>query len=294
MRVRIVQSGATPAAEPSSPNQYEASTALLEVAARTDVGRHRANNEDNFSVAEELGLFVLSDGMGGEAAGELASKIAVEEVTRHMGEFARNSQLPAIGEASPQLSAVTNQLGGAVRRSNRIIWEAAQHHASQRGMGATVVVAAIQMPVMSIAHVGDSRIYLLRGGSLQQLTQDHSLVMEQVRRGLITREQAEKSEMQNIIIRALGADETVQVDLDEVFVMPGDHVILCSDGLTKMVPDEGIAQVVGEAATPRQAAERLVEIANENGGEDNISVIVVTIKQAHKRSFWNWLKSLFS
>jgi protein phosphatase len=289
MRLRIVQSGSAP--PPQTRDVFAASAPGFDVAARTDVGRRRANNEDNFSVVPELGLFVLSDGMGGEAAGELASKITVEEVARHMKEAAGNGSA-VMGEANPQFSPLTNHLAGAIRRSNRVIWEAAQHHASQRGMGATVVAAVLQQPVLSIAHVGDSRIYLLRDGQLQQLTQDHSLVMEQVRRGLITREEAEHSDMANIIIRALGAEETVKVDLDEVYVMPGDHVVLCSDGLTKMIPDGGIAQVVAEAETAQQASERLVDIANDAGGEDNITVVVVRIKENTRKGLWGWLKGL--
>ncbi len=161
-------------------------------------------------------------------------------------------------------------------------------------MGSTIVAGMLQNPVLSIAHVGDSRIYLLRQGQIQQLTEDHSLVMEQVRRGLLTREEAEKSDMQNIIVRALGAEEQVKVDLDEVYVMPGDHLIFCSDGLTKMIPDDGIAQVTSEASSTRQACDRLVEIANENGGEDNVTVIVVRIKELVPKGFWSWLKRLFS
>lgn len=295
MRLRIVPGGTAAAeAEANEPNSFHANTDLFDVSARTDVGRRRANNEDNFVVVPEIGLFVLCDGMGGEAAGELASKIGVEEVARHMKDVARNGNTPIIGDANEQLSQITNHLGSAIRRSNRVIWEAAQHHASHRGMGSTIVAASLQTPVLSIAHVGDSRIYLLRAGQLQQLTEDHSLVMEQVRRGLLTREEAEKSDMQNIIVRALGAEENVKVDLDEVFLMPGDQVIFCSDGLTKMIPDDGIAQVAGEAESARHACERLIEIANENGGEDNVTVIVVRVKEAVPKGFWAWLKRLFS
>ena len=293
MRVRIVKSeGAS--AEAAEGTAFSASAAGFEVGARTDIGRHRANNEDNFSIIPELGLFVLSDGMGGEAAGELASKIAVEEISRHMREVARNGSTPLSGDRNPQFSEDTNQLASALRRSNRVILEAAQQHASQRGMGATVDAALLQGPVLSIAHVGDSRIYLLRGGQLQQLTEDHSLVMEQVRRGLMTREEAEQSDMQNVLVRALGTEENVTVDLDEVFVMPGDQVLLCSDGLTRMVPELGIAQVIDEAKTPQQACDRLVEIANDNGGADNVTVVLVRIKDASRKSLWGWLKSIFT
>jgi len=264
-----------------------------DIGAKTDVGMRRSNNEDCFALEPSLHLCVLSDGMGGEAAGELASKISVEEIGRHMKEVARNGSAPLLAESSAQYSEITNQLAGAVRRSNRVIWEAAQQHASQRGMGATVVTALLNGPVMSIAHVGDSRIYLYRGGQLQQLTLDHSLVMEQVRRGLITREEAERSEMQNIIIRALGAEENVEVDVDEVFLMPGDQVVLCSDGLTRMVPDPGIAEIIADAASSQEAADRLVDAANEQGGEDNISVIVVRVREPRPRSLWALLKSLF-
>ncbi len=292
MRVRIVQpdGGTQPAANPAT---FQASTDAFEVYGRTDLGRRRGNNEDNFAVTPDLGLFVLSDGMGGEAAGELASKIAVEEISRHMKDVARNGNTPLMGDPNPEFGENTNQLASSVRRSNRVIWEAAQHHASQRGMGATVVAALLRGPVMSIAHVGDSRIYLLRAGELQQLTQDHSLVMEQVRRGLLTREEAERSEMQNIIVRALGAEESVNVDMDEVFVAPGDQVILCSDGLTRMVQDEGITQVALEAASAQQAGDRLVEIANDNGGDDNVTVVVVRIKEEPKKGLWSWLKKIF-
>jgi protein phosphatase len=295
MRVRIVQSE-DPSPEAVSPETFGAARDTFEVAARTHVGRTRTNNEDNFTVVPELALFVLSDGMGGEAAGELASKIAVEEILRHMKEVERNESgsTPPLGDPNAQFSELTNQLAAAVRRSNRVIWEAAQQHASQRGMGATVVAALLRAPVLSIAHVGDSRIYLHRAGELQQLTEDHSLVMEQVRRGLITKEEAERSEMQNILVRALGAEEAVAAEMDEVFVMPGDQVLLCSDGLTRMVEDSAIAKVIAESAAPQQACDRLVEMANENGGEDNITVVLVRVREAPPKGFWSWLKSLFS
>lgn len=265
----------------------------FDIGARTDIGRKRSNNEDNLTVVPELNLCVLSDGMGGEAAGELASKMAIDTIASCLQEAAGNNRRLSFGEPNPQVSETTNELASAIRLSNQAIWEAAQRHASQRGMGATVVGAWVNGAIMSIAHVGDSRIYLYRGGQLQQLTLDHSLVMEQVRRGLITREEAERSEMQNIIIRALGAEETVEVDVDEVFLMPGDQVMLCSDGLTRMVPDAGISEIIADAASSQEAADRLVDAANNHGGEDNISVIVVRVREPRPRSLWALMKSLF-
>jgi serine/threonine protein phosphatase PrpC len=264
-----------------------------DIGAKTDVGMRRHNNEDSFALVPQINLCVLSDGMGGEAAGELASKLAVETISGCLRGAVLENQKLVFGDQNPQVSEATNQLASAIRLSNRAIWDEGQKHASHRGMGATVVGAWLHGSVMSIAHVGDSRIYLLRNGDLQQLTQDHSLVMEQVRRGYLTMEEAEKSDMQNIIVRALGAEDKVNVDMDEVFLMPGDQVVLCSDGLTKMIDDAGIAQIVGEAATPQQAADRLVEIANENGGEDNVTVIVVRVKEAKARGLWPLFKALF-
>ena len=153
-------------------------------------------------------------------------------------------------------------------------------------MGSTVVAAEINENILSIAHVGDSRIYRYAEGELRQLTQDHSLVMEQVRRGLITPEEAEQSELANVIMRALGAEETVQVDLDEHWVNEGDQILLCSDGLTRLVSDAQIAPILAEPWTPQQACERLVELANELGGEDNVTVVLVRLLPPPPLSRW--------
>lgn len=263
------------------------------VGARTDVGQRRSNNEDAFAMVPQMNLYVLSDGMGGQAAGEVASKLAVETITGSLKQASEAGQKVVYGDDNPNVSEFTNQLASAIRLSNQAIRETAKKHASQRDMGATIVTSWMQGQVMSIAHVGDSRIYLLRGEEMKQLTEDHSLVMEQVRRGLISREEAERSEMQNIIVRALGAEDSVNVDVDEVFLMPGDFVVLCSDGLTKMLPDEGIARVIRETSSPQEAADRLVDIANENGGEDNVTVIVVQVKEAKPRGLLALLKLLF-
>ena len=263
------------------------------IGAKTDVGMRRSNNEDCFGLVPQLNLCVLSDGMGGQAAGELASKMTVDTISGTLREAAASGQKLVFGTPNPQVSEQSNQLGSAVRLANRAVWERGKKQAATEGMGATVVTVWLHSPIMNIAHVGDSRIYLLRNGDIQQLTQDHSLVMEQVRRGLITREEAEKSEMSNIIVRAMGAEENVNVDVDDVLLMAGDNVVLCSDGLTKMVDDSGIAQIVEEAATPQQAADRLIEAANDAGGEDNITVIVVRVQEAKPKGFWPLVKKMF-
>ncbi len=250
----------------------------LEVGARSDIGMVRHNNEDCFAVDLSIQLMVLCDGMGGQAVGEVASKLGVDVVKEHCHLAAKNPKLPMIGEPREEFLAQTNRLASAIRLANQAIREASQSQAATSGMGSTVVAAQVTGNVLSIAHVGDSRIYLLREGKLQQLTQDHSLVMEQVRKGMMTREEAERSEMANVIVRALGAEPDVQVDMDEMWVTEGDQILLCSDGLTKMVPEDGIAQVLAEAPTAQRASERLVEIANDNGGEDNITVIVGRLK----------------
>lgn len=246
----------------------------------TDVGRVRTNNEDSFRIVAPLELFVLSDGMGGEAHGEVASALAVATVASHCQEAANNPSAPFFGERNAALSEKTNRLASAVRLANRKIHEAATTNAAQRGMGATVVAAWIDEHRISVAHVGDSRAYLLRAGSLEQLTRDHSLVAEQVRRGILTPQQADESEMQSVLIRALGTQQEVEVDADEHAMLDGDSVVLCSDGLTRMITDPEIASTLLTEPDPQKAAQRLVALANENGGEDNVTVIVLQAQPA--------------
>jgi len=249
----------------------------IEIGARTDVGRLRTNNEDNYRLEPALHLFVLSDGMGGEAHGEVASQMAVEIVATHCLEAANNRAAPFFGEPRPDLTEKTNRLASAVQLANRKIHELAQGSAEHRGMGATILAVWMDGPRMSLAHVGDSRIYLLRAGSLEQLTADHSLVAEQVRRGLITPQQADTSTMQSVLIRALGTREQVEVDADEQILLDGDTLLLCSDGLNRMVTDPEIASTLLTCSDAQAAANRLVELANDYGGEDNITVVVLRL-----------------
>ena len=249
----------------------------IEIGARSDVGRVRNNNEDSYRLVPELNLFVLSDGMGGEAHGEVASALAVETVAGHCLEAANNLSTPFFGELRPDLSEKTNRLASAVHLANRKIHGSARSNPLRRGMGATVLAAWLDGRRLSLVHVGDSRAYLLRSGALEQLTSDHSLVAEQVRQGLITPQQAEASEMQSVLIRAMGTQEEVEVDADEHLLLDGDTLLLCSDGLTRMVTDPEIASTLLTHPAAQAAADRMVALANDYGGEDNVTVIVLRV-----------------
>lgn len=247
----------------------------VEIAGRTDVGCVRTNNEDNFGFDSRYGIYVVCDGMGGQAAGEVASKMGVDTVLTYFREAAKTRMFPQIGEKVEGISERANALGSAIRLANEAIHEASSKHAAHSGMGSTIVATAVEGNFVSIGHAGDSRIYLARNGALEQLTRDHSLVMEQVRRGLITLEEAQASEMQNIIIRALGPEDKVVPDLDDMMAMRGDVMLLCSDGLIRHVPDDSILDIIRGTVTLQLMADRLIEAAKEGGGSDNVTVLLL-------------------
>lgn len=255
----------------------------------TDIGRMRANNEDCFRIVAPMSLFVLSDGMGGEAHGEIASALAVETVVKHCVEAQNNPAAPVFGGTQPGWSDKTKRLSSAVYLANRKIFESSEEHPEQKGMGATLTAAWIDGPRLSIAHVGDSRAYLLRSGGLQQLTSDHSLVAEQVRQGILTAAQAENSDMQSVLLRALGSQQQVEVDADEHMLFPHDIVLLCSDGLTRMVTEPEIAGTLQVETNPEQAATRLIALANDAGGTDNITVLVIRL-DTESKGWFSWLR----
>jgi len=258
----------------------------------TDVGRVRTNNEDSFRIVEPLSLFVLSDGMGGEAHGEIASTMTVETIEKYcskMDESKEDADATLQGTVADSWSPRTKRLQDAVFQANLNIFQSAQKHPEQRGMGATVTAGWINGSKLSIAHVGDSRAYLLRTGGLQQLTNDHSLVAEQVRRGILTPQQAEESDMQSVLLRALGAHPEVEVDVDEIDLLPGDVLLFCSDGLTRMVTEPEIAGKLQSETDPATAAQKLVDFANERGGLDNVTVIVARIQEESK-GWFSWLR----
>ena len=250
----------------------------LDVAACTDTGRVRPINEDSYRISVDQNLFVLSDGMGGAAKGEVASAMAVEAVIRSLHENGADG-FPKLFTSSAEPSNGTNSLVRAIEMANREIHEHGMRDPGCRGMGSTIVAALISGTRLSLAHVGDSRAYLFRADALQQLTSDHSLVAEQVRHGLMSHQQAAASELQSLLTRALGTEEGVNVDADEIELFPGDSLLLCSDGLTRMVPEEEIAAILTQIPSVRIAAERLVSRANEHGGQDNITVIVIRLNK---------------
>jgi protein phosphatase len=243
----------------------------LKVGAATSVGRVRPLNEDAFLSDEEQGLFVVCDGMGGAAAGEVASRLAVDTIAAH----ARNGH---IGKAERGFQPRTAQLRRAIESANRAIIARADADPEHAGMGTTVVGAWLGDGIVSIGHVGDSRAYLRNKDGFEAVTSDHSLVEAQVRAGIIDREQSLRSENQNILLRALGRDPDVQIDLNEVLMAAGDQLLLCSDGLTRMVTDAALGDVLTRfRGDPQGACDHLIQQANDNGGPDNITVVVVEV-----------------
>jgi PPM family protein phosphatase len=234
-------------------------------AAITDRGRKRPSNEDAFGYSVEDGVYVVCDGMGGAAAGEVASSLAVDEVLRVFHERNGSAVLPKDARE-------------AVGIANQAIYSRARRNHQLSGMGTTLVAALIRSQHIWVLNVGDSRCYRLRGGRLEQLTLDHSLVEEQVRLGRMTRAQAARSPMRNMITRALGTQSKVTPDCFDFEAQPGDLLLLCSDGLTREVPDRTIEFLVSSDSPLEERCSRLVEAAKKAGGHDNITCLLV---QAH-------------
>jgi PPM family protein phosphatase len=264
-------------------------TLAVEVAGQTDVGCVRTNNEDNFGYDSRYGIFVVCDGMGGQAAGEVASKMAVDLLLDY---FRRSSSASGVrSNANLPQTPDARSLATAIQMANRTIYEAGNGQAGRAGMGSTIVAALVRGHSLAIGHVGDSRIYLVRQGAIQQLTQDHSLVMEQVRMGYITPEQAEKSELQNVILRALGAATDVEADVEELVVLPGDTLLMTSDGLTRHVRDQEILAIVSAGCGLKDTCSKLIQAAKERGGDDNITCLLLRIVE--RPWYKNLLRKLF-
>lgn len=259
----------------------------------TDVGLKRGHNEDNYLINEELNLFVVADGMGGHAGGEYASAICVNTVEEVVLSLETNgteggvegpmingrvSNPDPIGESDDPNEVSREKLRYAIQLAGRRIFSKAQDLPEYHGMGTTAVALLVENGNAIIAHVGDSRVYTVRNGKAEQVTDDHSLVYQKVKEGLLTPEQAKTHRMRNVITRSLGYQEDVEVDVQVRAVRRGDRFMLCSDGLSGHVELDEIGTVL-DASSPQEAARRLIEMACERGGEDNITCVVARIDE---------------
>lgn len=241
----------------------------------TDVGLKRGHNEDNYLINEELNLYVVADGMGGHAGGEYASAICVNTVEEVVTTMELHGDESA--DADDPVEVARERLSYAIRLAGRRIYEKAREETEFHGMGTTAVVLLVEGGNAYIAHVGDSRLYMMREQHMEQVTEDHSLVNEKLKAGLITAEEAKNHRMRNVITRSLGYQEDVEIDLQVRAVRRGDTFVLCTDGMSGYIELAELGQVVG-GASPQEAARRLVELSCERGGEDNITVVVVRVE----------------
>lgn len=245
--------------------------------AKTDPGRARGNNEDSVALDPDTRTVVLADGMGGYNAGEIASGMATAFIKSEMSRW-----LTEAGNAAA-LREVRRAMEICVENANLSIFNAANANAAYSGMGTTLVVGVFREDKLLLGHIGDSRCYRLRDGELQQITKDHSLLQEQIDAGLITPEQAAHSTIKNLVTRAVGVDDVVLLEVNEHSVQAGDMYLLCSDGLSDMVDDAGIARIVLAERELEQKAADLIDAANANGGRDNISVLLVGVAESSGR-----------
>lgn len=280
-------------------------------AAKSDVGRKRTENEDRFCLDPALGLYVVADGMGGHAAGEVASRLAVETIQEWMEKYLSGTDAAIVGPTPASASPEAGFLVSSIHLANRVILNAAKQRREYAGMGTTVVAALAQGAKVVLAHVGDSRIYHIRDGKIAQVSRDHSFVQQQVDCGIMSEVEAHHSQYRHMITRALGLKDPVDVDVLEHPAQAGDTFLLCSDGLSDLLDDEEIlATVHGHAADLDQACQVLVDRTNAKGGDDNVTVLVIqaqlgelveaqrglggrTTGTAERPSVLAWLKRVF-
>ena len=264
----------------------------IEMVCCTDMGRIRKHNEDCIGGNKSLGLVVLADGMGGYQAGEVASEMAVNIIMKEL--HTPFKTLPNVKHrTSHRYHAATVRLEKAILKANEAIYEKAEQQVRYQGMGTTVVAVLFHNLMMSVAHVGDSRLYRLRGNEFSQITKDHSVRQELIDCGIYTPEQARHSPNKNLVTRALGVGELVDVEIQEQRILAQDIYLLCSDGLSDMLDDSDMHAIVQKADTLEQAAQLLVEAANAKGGKDNISLILVRLLPAATKPRKGWLHQLF-
>ena len=246
----------------------------------TDTGKVREHNEDTIATDADIGLLVLADGMGGYNAGEVASGIAVKTVLNLIREQVEREDLTVLDRESG-MSRPSIILRDAIHRANKIIYQTARSQPQCEGMGTTIVAALFFDNKISVAHVGDSRMYRLRNGRFEQVTMDHSLLQELVDRGFYSAEEAQRAANKNYVTRALGVEPNVEVELQEAPVQKGDVYVLCSDGLSDMVEDDDIHLTISTfGANLDTVAKQLIQLANDNGGRDNVSAVMAQVLDA--------------
>jgi len=279
-----------PLAAPFSDSVLMASRAPLDVASLSHPGMVRPHNEDTVFVDGEAGLAVLADGMGGYSAGEVASGIAVNVISNGMLQELRSGRQLSKVDVGSGLTHAGLLLQQQIALANKSIYEAAQNRAECAGMGTTLVATVFFSNRVSIGHIGDSRCYRLRAGKFEQLTHDHSLLQEQIDSGMLTPEQAKYSLNKNLVTRALGIEAVVPPDIAEYRAEPEDIYVLCSDGLTDMVEADAVQEIVAAKRSDlAEAAAELIDLANQNGGRDNISVVLVRVPEGFLPS-GGWLQ----
>jgi protein phosphatase len=246
----------------------------IEVAGETNVGMKRTHNEDNFSILEESGLYIVADGMGGHASGEVAAKMAVDSLKEFFAATANDPERTWPYKMDRSKGYEENRLITGIKLANLRIYESAQRDPRQRGMGTTIVTMFAVEDGVYIAHVGDSRIYRMRDGKIEQLTEDHSLLNDYIKMKRLTPEEIANFPHKNVIVRALGMKDTVKVDTRFEQPRAGDLYLLCSDGLSGPVTDDEILQSCTQNGDLKTAATKMIERANANGGPDNITVVL--------------------
>lgn len=252
---------------------------LIKTSGITDVGLKRERNEDSFSIDDDLGLYVVADGMGGHQAGDVASRIAVELINKSYRNWADSaaSEDEIFGEVDRSLSRKGNYVLGGIRLANRVIHELSIEYEQYGGMGTTVAIIAVMSGLVIAANVGDSRIYMIRNGQIERLSKDHTFVAEQIEMGIISKDEARISPLKHILTRNLGSSKYIDPEAFELVPANGDRYILCSDGLTDLISDDEILAIVQGEDNPEALCRKFVDEALKRGGHDNTTVVSVFI-----------------
>jgi protein phosphatase len=251
----------------------------------SDVGLKREGNEDAYDMDDAIGLYIVADGMGGHLAGEVASKVAVDIVKRNVSRWISKDtpESELFDPPDMTLSKRGNYIASSIKLANRVIHEMSQEYTEYKGMGTTIVVLAIMPSTVIAANVGDSRIYLVRGNKMEILSKEHNMVAEQLEMGLISEEEAKISPLRHVLTRNLGSSDTVEADVFEIEHINDDRFLLCTDGLTDLVPDDEILRIIKNGNDPESLCQQLVSEANKRGGHDNTTVSLIFVNKSDEK-----------